>query len=239
MTKCFIGAFIAGVSLAMASSAAHAGVTTFVFQNPSADLPVAGADSVGGTCNGIKVSPIDICDSDGSGLTYLKDGLTLVANSASGKGKSALLQDLAPKNSGLAVLTKGEKQSDDQIQLSALESVIIAFSQPVWLKEIDFNAGNDTNCSTFGSEGPCGTFNLIIDGVLLPAFTGLNAIDNMAFALVAGQVFQIVATGPGKSGFTIGSISVVSEVPLPGAAALMMAGLAGLGFAGRRRTSSS
>jgi hypothetical protein len=87
------------------------------------------------------------------------------------------------------------------------------------------------NCSNFGSEGPWGTFDLFVDGVLEGNFA---AMDNMAFSLI-GQTFEFVATQQG-AGFAIGSISV-SEVPVPGAAVAMISGLAGLGAARRRKKS--
>jgi hypothetical protein len=147
---------------------------------------------------------------------------------------TSLVQDLEPANSGLGALTAGEGSGDDQFQSAQKESLVFDFGMAVYLTEIDFNSGADRNCATPGGEGPCGTFNLIVDGVLLPMFTNLTAIDNMAFALVAGQVFEIVATGPALSGFALGSITVTNEVPLPGAAFLLLSGLAGLSFARRK-----
>lgn len=221
---------LAGLTAAIAvfgASAANAGVTTFVFQNPGADTPVAGVDSTGGTCNSINVSSIDLCDSNGSGLSYLKGGLTLLAEGF-GTGTTALLQDLAPNNSGLAVLSEGETSSDDQIQMSAMESIVFTFGEVVTLTGIDFNAGGDTNCATFNTEGPCGTFDLYVDMALYGSFV---AADDMIFDIV-GTIFKIVATGQG-AGFTIGSIS--AEVPVPAALPLLLSGIAGLGFASRRR----
>ncbi|MEE2690960.1 MAG: hypothetical protein VX640_05385 [Pseudomonadota bacterium] len=221
------------VGAVFAAGAASAAPVTFVFQNPGADLPVAGNYTTGGTCNGISISGPDLCTINHAvGLDYAKDwaGVNVIAKT--GAGSTALIQDLSPTNSGLGALTQGETNSDDQVQFSKAESLVFTFASAVKLLEIDFNAGADTNCATPGGEGPCGTFDLIVDGFLVG--DELTAIDNMLFASIVGQVFQVIATGPSFGGFTVGSITV-DEVPVPGAALLLLSGLAGLGFAGRRK----
>lgn len=228
----FIAALAAGVLFAGAASAAP---VTLVFQNPAADLPVGGNFTTGGQCIGINVSSIDLCTiNHAAGLTYSKSWVDVNVVAKSNGAATGLIQDLAPANSGLGALTRGETNADDQVQAKNKESLVFDFGQLVSLLMVDFNSGADRNCANPGNEGPCGTFNLIIDGLLTPANTGLTAIDDMVIASLTGRVFEFVATGPTLSGFAIGRITV-DEVPLPGAAVLLLSGLAGLGFAGRRR----
>lgn len=224
---------IAACAAAMfAASTAHAGVT-FVFQNPDADLPTEGNFTTGGTCNGIGISDADLCTVDNAlGLTYEKGGYTVNAVVFSGETPVSLIQDLSPNNSGLGALSPGKSFRDDQIQPGANESILFDFGQDVKLTGIDFNAGNDTNCATPGSEGECGLFTLIVDDVVV--LLNAVALDDMVFSGFIGQTFRIIASGMPGTGFVIGSLTV-QEVPLPGAALVLLTGVAGLGFAGRRR----
>ena len=234
MLSRFAAIVVAGVAAAMMSTAAHAAPVTFQFESPGADNPL-GNFTMGNKCNTIRISAGDLCTvNPAAGFDYAKDWATLNAVALANGVVTYLVQDLQPANSGLGALTSGEGSGDDQFQSARNESLVFDFGMAVYLTEIDFNSGADRNCATPGGEGPCGTFNLIIDGVLLPMFTNLTAIDNMMFAHIAGQVFEIVATGPALSGFALGSITVTNEVPLPGAAFLLLSGLAGLSFARRK-----
>ncbi|MEM9838034.1 MAG: PEP-CTERM sorting domain-containing protein [Pseudomonadota bacterium] len=225
-------AAVAAVGMVAGASAAQASTVTIVFQNPGADTPVAGNFTTGGQCNAINISGADLCTVDDStGFDYAKSGVNLNVVALNAGGFTSLVQDLAPTNSGLAVLTTGEGSSDDQVQLSSAEELEFDFNVPVFLEAIDFNAGADRDCSNPGSEGPCGTFDLFIDGSLEGSFA---AMDDMPFASLSGTVFRIVATGPLDGGFTVGSITV-SQVPVPGAGLLLLSGLGGLGLTRRRK----
>lgn len=150
---------------------------------------------------------------------------------------ATVIQDIEPGNSGLGVLSTGELRNgpDDQVQSSAGESLFFDFSatgNPVRLSNFDFNAGADRNCANPGGEGPCGLFDLYIDGVL--AFAGLTAVDNVLGGWI-GTTFEFVANDPtDPSGFVIAAFDV-QEVPIPGALPLLLSGIAGLGFAARRK----
>ncbi len=214
----------------------------FQFENPGAVTPdgTDGVDfNVTNTCNGVNISSTDICET-GSGLTYTVDGQSVTVTGNNSDGDGLLMQDLWPRNSGLAVVSPGEAGRDDQVQADEGEFVLFDFGRIVELLSIDFNAGNDRDCVNANTtEGPCGSFELYIDGVMVDLgsiFGSDEATDDIIFGGLFGTVFRIVATGTGKdepSGFAIGSIKI--SVPTPGAAILLLSGLAGLGLARRRR----
>ncbi|MEM6746364.1 MAG: hypothetical protein AAF608_02990 [Pseudomonadota bacterium] len=212
------------------AGAAQASEVTITFENPGADLP-NGNFTTGGKCNGVKISGIDLCSIDENlGLTYTKDWVEVTATAYNSGGITDIMQDLAPKTSGLAVVSPGESSSDDQVQFSAGESVVFDFGTDVVLEAMDFNAGADRNCSNPGGEGPCGTFDLFVDNALFGSYT---AVDDMVFGGIVGTLFEFVATDL-NGGFAIASVTV-SETPVPGAAVLLLSGLAGLGFNRSRR----
>ena len=171
----------------------------------------------------------DFCSgNDASGLSYSKGGISLTATAFTSGGATQLIQDITPTDSGLGALSENDNVND-QTQLG--EWIVLTFDRAVQLSGIEFNAGNDTNCSTPGSEGPCGFFDLFIDNVF---FGNLQAVDLVAGPFF-GTSFRFVPTTQG-AGFVIAKLiaEVPAEVPLPAALPLMLAGLAGLGFAARR-----
>lgn len=224
---------------------AHA--ATFVFKGQGGtDFPTGNQDF---TCG----SNADFCtDDDGLGFDYEVDGVKLNVTGWQAFGVGAgtvddgdariaeVIQDIRPRNSGLGVFSAGEDRNggDDQVQLTTDggESLRFDFSDnplPVVLSNIEFNSGADQDCS-LGGEGGCGFFDLYIDGLLVQS--GVQAIDVIAGGVsngYVGRVFEFVATTAG-SGFAIGSLTV-QEVPIPGALPLLLSGIAGLGFAARRK----
>lgn len=251
MNKLLISA-VAGLSALAMAGAAHASSVTFTFQNPDADMPTGNFDvgnTIGKKCNGISISGGDLCVSDDElGLTYADvSGLTVTATgyyrpdaNSPDKVVTSVMQDLQPADSGLAVISPLDKSgSDDQIQNSSRESLVFTFSNYVSFDFIDLNAGNDNPCSKPNSkEGPCGSFDIIVDGVTTYTFnnggSGTEG-DNIDLGGLVGMAFEIVPTDPATpSGFAIGSITV-SEMPIPGAAVFLLSGLAGIGFNSSRR----
>ena len=230
---------LASAVVAAGLMAAPANATTFIFKSGagSIDTPI-GDVNVANNCGSVGT---DLCTDDpAAGFRYGKDGVfftafgrTSVDKGADDDGVAAvLIQDIQPNNSGLGVFSPGEGNSDDQIQFDTGESVVFDFSETgsvVAISDIEFNAGADRDCSNPGGEGPCGFFALYIDGVLA---TTLEAMDNVPGAFV-GEIFEFVALTDG-AGFTIAQFTV-SEVPIPGALPLLLSGIAGLGFATRRK----
>ncbi|MEO1657854.1 MAG: hypothetical protein AAFR65_09040 [Pseudomonadota bacterium] len=254
MKKLLAGAAASLGVLAMAG-AAHAASVTYTFQNPGADMPTGNFDfgsDVGNKCNGISVSGGDLCVQDeAAGFTYVDaSGLSVTAvgyyrpdANEPDTVVTSILQDLSPADSGLAVISPLDQSGrDDQIQSSSRESLIFTFNREVSFDFIDLNAGNDNPCSQPNTaEGPCGSFDMIVDGVTYTFNNGGSGTegDNIDLGGLVGMVFEIVPTDPAvPSGFAIGSITV-TETPIPGAAVLLLSGLAGIGFNSSRRRKSA
>lgn len=168
------------------------------------------------------------------GLDYGKDGVNFTATAYTGSApdgltSTRLIQDIRPDNSGLGAFSEANP-IDDQTQTNSGESIGFVFSQIVSLSNIEFRAGDDALCSTTsGVEGPCGEFDLYIDGALA---TTLAAVDLLAMSFVGTSFLFVPITA--DAGFAIAAFDV-EAVPIPGALPLLISGLAGLGFASRRR----
>lgn len=212
--------------------AAPASAATFIFKSGGAflDTPTGNVAMDCGTVG------VDYCtDNDAAGFNYSKGSIDFNATAytytdASYMTRSAtqLIQDIQPANSGLAALSE-EDESQDQTQFDSLESVEFVFSAAVFLTNIEFNAGDDNDCSGPQNEGPCGDFDLMIDGAYFATITAVDLLTDVFF----GTTFEFRAVTEG-AGFTIAQFEV-SDVPIPGAIPLLLSGLAGLGFAARRR----
>ncbi|NWG71089.1 MAG: VPLPA-CTERM sorting domain-containing protein [Parvularculaceae bacterium] len=217
-------AALAGVAVAAAFGAsAHA--TTFIFKGGAPyDTPTGNIAFDCGTVG------VDFCSADdAAGLSYSKDGITVTAVAYTAGGATQLIQDISPENSGLGALSENNN-IDDQTQTNSGEWIVFTFNQSVTLSNIEFNAGNDTDCSTPGDEGPCGNFDLFINNVF---FGNLTAVDLLAGPFI-GSIFKFVPTTAG-AGFAVAQFTVTPEVPVPAALPLLLSGLAGLGFAARRK----
>lgn len=223
--------YFAAAAVAAGFMAAPANATIFMFKDGGAipyDVPTGNIATDCGTIGQ------DLCtDNDALGFTYSKDGYIVTAVAYAGGDPAQLVQDIVPVNSGLAALSEMD-DTQDQTQFDTNESIKFTFNEEVNLTNIEFNAGDDDDCSGPNEEGPCGTFDLIIDEGLASEMTlvGLVAVDLLT-DVFTGTTFEFVATQLG-AGFAIAQFEV-ADVPVPAALPLLLSGLAGLGFASRRR----
>ena len=246
----------AGAAAGMMIAPANAALLSaeFIFKGDGLNaVPVDNRDFSCGSGTGVNS---DFCTADdNAGFDYQINGINLnvtgwqgfdinnIEQTVAGGGASIaeVIQDIRPANSGLGVFSNGEnrKGGDDQVQLKANggESLRFDFSDnpiPVILSNIEFNSGADQDCSD-GGEGGCGFVDLYIDG-LFEVSIDINNVNVLAGGYV-GRVFEFVATSA-NNGFAIGSLKV-QEVPIPGALPLLLSGIAGLGFAARRKKTAS
>lgn len=216
-------ACLAAVSLV--SFSAEAAVFVFEGNNGAYDTPTGNIAKDCGTIGA------DFCSGDdATGLSYAKDGLTLTAVAYTSAGATQLIQDITPENSGLGALSENDNIND---QTQPGEWLALTFNTAVRLSGIEFNAGNDTNCSTPGSEGPCGFFDLFIDNVFFGNLLATDLVTGPFF----GTAFRFVPTTAG-AGFAIARLIAegAPAIPLPASLPLLLAGVAGLAFAaGRKR----
>ena len=213
-----------------------ANATTFIFDGMHpGPVPVDEPTNARVDCGTIG---FDFCDVNGAGFDYLKDGIALNAKGLANGAASLLIQDINGVNQGLGVLSEGGI-SMDQINADTGESVLFTFFQQVVLSNIELNNGTADDCPTVGAEGGCGIFDILIDANLPTEqlLSGIVAIDVVPGGYV-GTTFEFIARTAGD-GFSIESISAnLVETPIPGAIPLLLSGIAGLGFASRRRKNS-
>ncbi|MGF1543284.1 MAG: VPLPA-CTERM sorting domain-containing protein [Parvularculaceae bacterium] len=229
-------------SSAFALSATAANATIFQFD---------GSDGVGGafdlptnmgnvtSCNSSASNGTDLCTiDDAEGFSYSRNGIAFTAVGFSEDAPSELIQDLIGPNQGLGVITAGEsRQTQDQINAAFSESIVVTFDEEAELSNIVLNDGIGNDCPGGGGEGACGEVEIIVDGVssLLTEFLagGVLTADGVNPYTATGTVFEFIALTVG-GGFSIEEFEVV---PVPGALPLLLSGIAGLGFAARRRKS--
>ena len=215
-------------AVAAASMFSAANAATFVFKGDGNNVTPVGTENVDYARN-CGTAGSDYCSLDhAAGLNYTLDGFDLNIVAFANGTPTLLIQDIMPEDSGLAAFSEGGLV-DDQTQFNSGESIQFTFDRRVTVTDVEFNAGNDVNCSAFGDEGPCGDFALTIDGM----FQGIIAAEDLLPFLGTGTVFLLVAQ-TADAGFSIAQMSV-SDVPIPAALPLLLSGLAGLGFASRRK----
>ena len=234
MKKLFLAA---AVATSMAIAPAHAGVT-FVFKGDNGNVTpegTLGADFV--TC----ASSGDFCSTGdhADGLVYELSGVELTARAFANGTPTRIIQDRNPGDSGLGAFSETGDPAADQTQADSGESIEFSFTTVMEVTDVEFNAGGDRNCTAAiggGGEGECGSFRLTIfdlnDMLLSDMIIDITSVD-MLPVLGTGARFVLEAIGEG-AGFTVAQLTVTS-VPIPGAIPLLLSGIAGLGFASRKK----
>lgn len=173
----------------------------------------------------------DYCSDDHTlGLNYAKDGISVTAFGYANGVAARVIQDIFPDNSGIGVLSE-DLDTQDQTQFDSLEIIEFLFNQVVTLTNIEFNAGDDVNCSTPGAEGGCGEFELWVDGLFVATIAAVDLLAGGG-ADWTGTLFSLRPITAG-AGFNVAQFTIDSAVPVPGALILLLTGLGGLSFASR------
>ena len=228
----------AAFSILAAGSVAHA--TTFVFKGDGNNVTPEGVLNTDYVqdCGTVGVDYCSLPDHT-AGLMFSRGGIDLSVRAYKDMDPTRLIQDIFPGDSGLGAFSENNS-SDDQTQFDAGESIEFDFGMnEVTVVDVEFNAGGDVNCTTNSDgsgEGSCGRFRLDIfnasDMLTLSTIIDITNID-MLPALGTGARFLLTALDEG-SGFVVAQLTI-SEVPVPAALPLLLSGMAGLGFASRRK----
>lgn len=253
MTKLLVSAIAAAGMLVAPATAA-----TYVFKGEIENPGVNVVADNGVNC--ASSSPLqDLCSpAVGVGLEYDDFGFDLTVDgfqdvvhdgtSVTSRVDAIVIQDRTPRDSGLGVFSDGDGNSDDQVQAKTGESIKFTFEgdNAFLLSNIEFNRGGDVDCSAPSNSGPsegeCGLIDIFVDNVFYKTLDSadLDVIagegDFLDVITKAGKMFEFVANRASNdpSGFTIAQFTV-QEVPIPGALPLLLSGIAGLGFAARRK----
>jgi len=226
-------ALVVAIGTALPASAA---TTLFDFSN----LALSGNVNVGFLpADGVACSVGDLCSSDittvlNGDLTFLKDGITVLATASFNGGVAAVVQDhengrnfAAGLGAGLGVYHQKNNNSDDNITLG--ESLSIRFDQDVTLANVYLRSeGHNTSWIRSAT--------LLLNGQQ----TALNGtLDTHNLFVQKGTAVTFAFNGNPSDGmsadqFYLGGMSVTA-VPEPGTYALMLVGLAVTGAMARHK----
>lgn len=137
-----------------------------------------------------------------------------------------------------------DPSSDDNITLAEAVSILfldgpfdVRMIEFLGEGHVDFNS-NDTNTLLIGTNTGLPlvryTFAGAVEAALNGAFLGLSSIQFYFDGDYFAGIYSIDANGLQANGDQY-YIGLLSDVPLPGALPLLLSGLAGLGFAARRK----
>ena len=188
----------------------------------------------------------DLCTlNDADGFDYSKFGVNFTATAEQDGAPAELVQDLIGNNQGLGVISHNENRvTQDQINPTNNESIVFTFDDVTTIFDIRLNDGLGRDCPGGGNEGACGTVAVSIDGgaqITWDDFIldGVLATSGGVAVSLTGTVFEFFALGDGSRAGGGYSIEEFSVVPVPGALPLLLSGIAGLGFASRRRNKTA
>ena len=241
---------LAAATVAASMLTVSANATTFRFDGINSmaqDAPTNGGN-IAFNCG---TEGLDLCTANnGDGFDYSKGGISFNATAYAGGSISGesftrgtadlLIQDLVGDNQGLGVISATEGNAIgntlDQINFDTGESIVFSFDEVVTITDILLNDGLSQDCpGNGGGEGPCGDVGVIVDGGVIQSFSDFLAMGVLASggaaAVFVGQTFEFIGLTP-DAGYSIEEFRVV---PIPGAIPLLLSGLAGLGFASRRK----
>ncbi len=240
--------FTAGAAIAVLLGAGPAHAVMFDFTGGDADTPDQQAGTIFGEPRGTPTTPLKFSDS-GVGLTvrgYDNAATGPTTWEALDRMEQSTIEDDQPDDPavdgdgrGLGVITDTGDSSLEQINAEEGESMDLIFDTAVSMGAgLDFNSGNHADCPDPG-EGPCGRFQLFVDGVDKGVYEALDSTD---LGGVTGQRFTFLSLLEDRdddsqdelSAFYVGGVEA-TNVPAPTTLALIGAGLLGLGAAARRR----
>ena len=207
-------------------AAAAAFVTTTGANAAVLDFVAEAANNERGVEDGTTITfgAVDVTFNAVNGFAYFDD----VSSGPGGLGVCTTLEDVM--TGGLTFADQCDPTSDDSISIDddGAESVEISFANAINLSNHTFNdfAHNDI------SNRDDLTLLINIDGA---GFTSITFADAAALALIGvTSVAYAVDTAATGTGFYVASV----VAPLPAAAPFLITGLAGLGFASRRKRSA-
>jgi hypothetical protein len=224
--------------LAFAALSAIAPICASAASFDFANLKYAGGVNTGFLpTDGVACTGGDLCSSNVDGnvrngdLTFSSGGLTVKATGSYLGNTAAVVQDhentysAANKiGAGLGVYHLSGNSSDDNITFG--EKLTLTFDQAVTITSIGLRSeGHNTTSWLSGA-----TFLLNGVSTLLPANVG--SIDGLS---MTGTQFTFAYGGAHADQFYLSSVTAVAAVPEPETYALMVGGLAALGFVARRR----
>ena len=228
---------LAAAIAAATVSFASANETTFVFKGDGLNVTPLGTSGVDFMEDCASIG--DFCSVDSAaGLDYTLGGINLNASALADGQATRIIQDIFPNDSGLGAFSE-DNSDDDQTQFDSGEALVFAFEEEFTVTNVEFNAGGDTNCTNTADgsgEGVCGEFLLEIfnlsDIMTSSMIVDITNIDVLP-VLGTGARFVLTALTAG-GGFTVAQLTV-SDVPIPGAIPLLLSGIAGLGFASKKK----
>lgn len=182
-----------------------------------------GADACGGA---------DVCG-EPMGFSSLYGGNFSVTATDNTSNNGIVIQDLSPAYGGLGVVSQrrdGSVYGEDGINSG--EYLTLTFTKQVTIVGMHFFDTDHTNTD----RGDAGK--LSIDGGSFANLSLSSYVTANSSKWLTGTTFRFgyVSDNDDPKGYYLGAVKLMQPVPEPSAVLLMLAGLAGLGVAARRRS---